>query len=134
MDNPEHFVPFSLVSSHAPFVLTPLPSHGVCPDVHFPSLPYSFSLLHFPPVSLPLSSLTTSDLISHFLTPSLPYSISFRLSLPPSLSLSAISVGVKRISQTKRGSKALNDGIEIWQNKFGLLTPSEKLSLRQSRF
>lgn len=62
---------------------------------------------------LPLSSLTTSDFISHS---HLPHTLVLFLShfVPYSCSpFSAVSVGVKRISGTERGSKALNDGIEF---------------------
>ena len=57
------------------------------------------------------------------------------LSLSLSLSLSPHQCGSKKgLVEPREGSKALNDGIEFWQNKFGLLKPSEKLNLRQCRF
>lgn len=45
------------------------------------------------------------------------------------LPLTVSGVGGKRISQSMRGSEALNDAIEFWQNKFVLLP----LSPRQQR-
>lgn len=109
----------------------------------FPILPHSrrwCTLLPSPYLHPPSQLLTPFLTPSHFLVfllscPSLFLSLSTSLSISLSCSLSsAVSVGVKRISRTKRRSKALNDGIEFWQNKFGLLTWREKLSLRQGCF
>ena len=114
--HPSRSCPLGLLLSSLPCL-----SRALCPDVHFSYSPTLPSLMHSPPVSLPPSSLTTPEFIS--------------LSLALSLSLSPHQCGSKKgLVEPREGSKALNDGIEFWQNKFGLLKPSEKLNLRQCRF
>lgn len=131
MDSPESLIRFlylyfSALSWSHPFCL-PLPF------LPHSSLLHGFPFWYLNPLSPPQTNFR--------LTPSYHSSISFLpvclpacLALPPPspslLSLTVTGVGVKRISQTMRGSKALNDGIEFWQNKFVPLTLSEEWSLR----
>lgn len=100
----------------------------LCPDAYF--LPQSpcwcvpFVYLYIRPPSQRTSFLTLTSL-----THPHPVSISFSVSAFP-----VISVGGKRISRRKRGSKALNDDTEFWINKFRPLTPSEKWSYSSSPY
>lgn len=76
------------------------------PQTHFALISASYPSISFPSLS-----------------PSHPLSLS-----PSLLPLTVGGVGGKRISQSMRGSEALNDAIEFWQNKFVL-----PLSPRQQR-
>lgn len=108
-------------------ILSSLPRLVISTTFHIsPPLP---SRSPFTTSVLPPSSLTTSDSISH------SHLLVLFLSHCLSPSAARRRGSEKRISRKPReGSKALNDGIEFWLSKFGLLWPSEELILRQCGF